>query len=120
MKNISRNKNVIKINNVRSKKGRKRVKLVKHVSVKKKSVIPLDTHVKQVEKITAAPKKVTNLRTELGDGCYMVTYYYRRGLYGELLAEDIDHATHFERVIYDRMNHMLGTTTGELGDKISW
>ena len=39
---------------------------------------------------------------------------------GELLAEDVDTATHFERAIYDPMNHMLGSTTGELTGRIRW
>lgn len=93
---------------------------VRHVNVKKAEVRPAEAHVKQVESVEAHPKKVTSIRTELNDGCYMVTYYYRRGAYGELLAEDIDSATHFERAVYDKMNHLLGTTTGELNDKIRW
>lgn len=96
------------------------MKRVKHVNVRKTEIRPVETHVKKVESVEAYPKKITNIRTDLNDGCYMVTYYYRRGPYGELLAEDIDHATHFERAVYDKMNHLLGTTTGELNDKIEW
>lgn len=96
------------------------MKQVRRVNVRKAEVRQADVHVKQVENIAAYPKKVTSIRTELNDGCYMVTYYYRRGPYGELLAEDIDSATHFERAVYDQMNHLLGTTTGELTDKIRW
>lgn len=96
------------------------MKRVKHVYARKVAMQPVDAHVKKVENVPAYPKKTTNIRTELCDGCYMVTYYYRRGPYGELLAEDIDSATHFERAVYDPMNHLLGTTTGELTDKIRW
>lgn len=96
------------------------MKRVKHVYARKVEMRPVEAHVKNVEKIEAYPKKTTSIRTELSDGCYMVTYYYRRGPYGELLAEDIDYATHFERAVYDKMNHLLGTTTGELTDKIRW
>lgn len=96
------------------------MKRVKHVSARKIEMKPVETHVKKVETVTAYPKKTTSIRTELTDGCYMVTYYYRRGEYGELLAEDVDHATHFERAVYDRMNHLLGSTSGELTNKIRW
>lgn len=96
------------------------MKRVKHVIARKIEKQPVETHVKKVETIEAHPKKTTSIRTELSDGCYMVTYYYKRGPYGELLAEDIDYATHFERAIYDKMNHLLGNTSGELTDKIRW
>lgn len=96
------------------------MKRVKHVNVRKAEVRPVEAHVKNVESVEAYPKKTVSIRTELNDGCYMMTYYYRRGEYGELLAEDIDSATHFERAVYDKMNHLLGTTTGELNDKIRW
>lgn len=96
------------------------MKRVKHINVTKTKIHPVESHVKKAERIEAYPKKTTVIRTELNDGCYMVTYYYKRGPYGELLAEDIDYATHFERAVYDRMNHLLGTTSGELNDKIRW
>ena len=50
----------------------------------------------------------------------MITYYFKRGPYGELVAEDIDSATHFERAVYDPMNHIIGSTSGRLTDKIRW
>jgi hypothetical protein len=50
----------------------------------------------------------------------MITYYFKRGPYGELIAEDIDSATHFERAVYDQMDHLLGSTSGRLTDKIRW
>lgn len=96
------------------------MKRVKHVPVRKIETKPVETRVKKVENIPAYPKKTTSIRTELSDGCYMVTYYYKRGPYGELIAEDIDYATHFERAVYDRMNHLLGSTSGRLTDKIRW
>lgn len=96
------------------------MKRVKHVTARRVARQPVETHIKQVETIEAHPKKMTSIRTELSDGCYMVTYYYRRCPYGELLAEDIDYATHYERAVYDKMNHLLGSTTGELSDKIRW
>ena len=96
------------------------MKKVKLVTARKVEMQPVETRVKKVEQIPAYPKKTTNIRTELCDGCYMITYYYRRGSYGEFLAEDIDSATHFERAVYDKMNHLLGSTSGRLSDKIRW
>ncbi len=95
-------------------------KTVKHIKVRKKTVRPVEAHIRQVENIPAYPKKITNTRTDLSDGCYMVTYYYRKGPYGELIAEDIDNATYFERAVYDQLGNLLGTTVGELNQKICW
>ena len=64
------------------------MKKVKHVTARKIEMQPVETRVKKVEKIPAHPKKTTSIRTELCDGCYMVTYYFKRGPYGELLAEE--------------------------------
>ncbi|MBQ1440742.1 MAG: hypothetical protein IIZ08_02335 [Clostridia bacterium] len=95
----------------------KRVKLVTARKVKMK---PIETRVKNVRNIRAYPKKTTSIRTELCDGSYMMTYYYRPGPYGELIPEDINSATNYERVVYDRMDHILGSTSGRLTDKIKW
>ncbi len=96
------------------------MKIVKHVKARKIGTKPVDTRVRKVENIKAYPKKVTSIRTELCDGCYMITYYFKRGPYGEMIAEDIDSATHFERAVYDQMDRILGSTSGELTDKIRW
>lgn len=98
----------------------KPMKIVKHVKARKIETKPMGTRIKKVENIKAYPKKVTSIRTELCDGCYMVTYYYKQGPYGELIAEDIDYATCFERVVYDPMDHIIGSTSGHLTDKIRW
>jgi hypothetical protein len=96
------------------------MKRVKHVPVRKVGTKPIDTRIKKAKKIPAYSKKITSIRTELSDGCYMVTYYFKRGPYGDFLAEDINSATHFERAVYDRMDRILGSTSGELTDKIRW
>lgn len=96
------------------------MKMVRHLNARRVQMHPIDAHVKKIKTVEAYQKKTTSIRTELSGGCYMVTYYYKRGPYGELLAEDVDHATHFERAVYDPMGHMLGSTTGELTDKIRW
>lgn len=96
------------------------MKKVRRVTARKVEMRPVEARVKKVEPIQAYPKKTTSIRTELSDGCYMITYYFRRGPYGEYLAEDIDSATHFERAVYDPMDHLLGSTSGELTEKIRW
>ncbi len=96
------------------------MKRVKYVKARKVGIQPVATRVRKVENIKAYPKKTTFIRTELSDGCYMMTYYFRRGPYGELSPEDINSATHFERAVYDRKDNLLGSTSGELTDKIRW
>ncbi|MBQ9902684.1 MAG: hypothetical protein IJM51_09935 [Clostridia bacterium] len=96
------------------------MKRVKHITARKVGMKQIDTRVKKVKNIPAYSKKITSIRTELSDGCYMITYYFKRGPYGELVAEDIDSATHFERAVYDPMNHIIGSTSGRLTDKIRW
>ena len=96
------------------------MKRVRHVTARKIETQPIEARVKKVENIPAYPKKTTSIRTELADGCYMVTYYYKRGPYGELIAEDINYATHFERAVYDHRDRLLGSTSGRLTDKIRW
>ena len=96
------------------------MKRVKHVTARKMELKPVEARVKKVETIKAYPKKTTSIRTELSDGCYMITYYFKRGPYGELIAADMDEATHFERAVYDQMDHLLGSTSGHLSDKIRW
>ncbi len=96
------------------------MKRVKHIAARKIGRRPVAARVKRTESIRARPKKHTSIRTELCDGCYMMTYYFRRGRYGEQIAEDIDYATEFERVVYDSRNRVIGSTSGELTDKIRW
>ena len=96
------------------------MKRVKLVTARKIGIKPVGTRVRRVETVKAYPQKTTSIRTELCDGCYMITYYYKRGPYGELIAEDINKATHYERAVYDRMDHLLGSTSGRLTDKIRW
>ena len=65
-------------------------------------------------------KKVTHVRSELGEGQYIVTYYFRKGPYGELIAEDYKSATHFERAVYDENDNFIGSTIGTINDKVRW
>ena len=96
------------------------MKRVKHVTARKVELKPVDSRIRKTKQISAYPKKMTSIRTELCDGCYMMTYYFKRGSYGEYIAEDINKATCFERVVYDSMDNILGSTSGQLTDKIRW
>ncbi len=87
-------------------------------------------HVARVRKTEPAPiknseaggylQKITHVRSELGDGQYIVTYYFRKGPYGEYVAEDYRSATHFERAVYDENNTFIGSTIGTINDKVRW
>ena len=83
---------------------------VKRVPVEKKPVVRLE----------AEKKKVTYSRRELGDGCFLMNYYFRKGAMGEFLAEDIELATHCERAVYDRYGNLLGTSITTLGGEVFW
>ena len=73
-----------------------------------------------VAKIEAKPRKVTFTRTDLPGGDFMMNYYFRRDEHGELVPEDINHATHFERVVYDRNGNTIGSMNGLMSDIIKW
>ncbi len=76
--------------------------------------------VKPVVQVEAHTQKITHVRSELGDGQYIVTYYFRKGPYGEYVAEDYREATHFERAVYDEQNNFIGSTIGTINDKVRW
>ncbi len=87
-------------------------------------------HVAGIKRVESAPKntvqvpvhtqKITHIRSELGEGQYIVTYYFRKGPYGEYVAEDYRSATHFERAVYDENNNFIGSTIGTINDKVRW
>lgn len=72
--------------------------------------VPVDVHV----------SKITNSRLDLGDGTYMMTYYFKKGPFGEYIAEDYRTATHYERAVYDEYNNILGSTIGEITPAIRY
>ena len=72
--------------------------------------VPVEAHV----------VKQTSSRAELGDGMYMMTYYFKKGPYGEYIAEDYRDATHFERAVYDADNNFIGSTIGEITRTVKW
>lgn len=73
-----------------------------------------------VAKVEAKARKTTFTRTDLPCGDFMMNYYFRRDERGQLVPEDINHATHFERVVYDRYGNTIGSMTGRLSDVIKW
>lgn len=84
--------------------------IVRRVTATKKPVVHID----------ASKKKVTFSRRDLGDGCFLMNYYFRKGPMGEFIAEDIESATHYERAVYDRYGNLLGSSIARLGGDIFW
>lgn len=82
--------------------------------------IPIPAHVRPAAQLPVTVRPTTFTRTNLPDGDFMMNYYYRRDKNGDLVPEDIERATHFERVVYDRSGTVLGSTTGELNDTVRW
>ena len=73
-----------------------------------------------VAKVEAKARKITFTRTDLPGGDFMMNYYYRRDENGTLVPEDINSATHFERVVYDRNGNTIGSMNGLMSDVIRW
>ena len=82
--------------------------------------IPVPAHVRPAVQLPVTVHKTTYTRKNLPDGDFMMNYYYRRNKNGDLVPEDIESATHFERVVYDRNGGVIGSTTGELNDTVRW
>lgn len=71
-------------------------------------------------KVEAKARKLTFTRTDLPDGDFMMNYYFRRDEKGRLIPEDINSATHFERVVFDRYGNTIGSMNGRMSDVIKW
>ena len=80
----------------------------------------LPVRVKPKVQIPVTAKKTTFTRKNLPDGDFMMNYYYIRDKEGNLIPADIEEATHFERVVYDRDGNVIGSTIGELTDSVRW
>ncbi|MBE6754775.1 MAG: hypothetical protein E7559_10590 [Ruminococcaceae bacterium] len=84
-------------------------------------VVHLPVKVKPVVKARViSTSKTTFTRRDLPDGDFLMNYYFVRDENGALQPEDIDSATHFERVVYDRYGNIIGSTVGELNSRIRW
>ena len=89
------------------------------VRVRTTHIVNLPVRVRQVVDVPAQVKKNVFKRTNLSDGSFMITYYYRKGLMGELLAEDVSRATHCEHAVYDAGGHLLGSTIARIGGEVA-
>ncbi len=83
-------------------------------------VVQVPTHVKPAVQLPVVAKKTIFTRKDLPDGDFMINYYYVRDKKGELIPEDIEKATHYERVVYDRDGNVIGSTIGELTETMRW
>ncbi|MDR1002016.1 MAG: hypothetical protein LBL82_01920 [Oscillospiraceae bacterium] len=88
-------------------------KISKTAPVRTVRVKKIDASVKPVVKLQAEVKKTVFVRQNMSDGYYSVTYYYTKGPYGELIAEDLNLADFYERVIYDSAGNPLGSSIGK-------
>lgn len=94
---------------------------IKRVSVGKNiRIMQLPARVKPKTQIPVTVKKTTFTRKNLPDGDFMMNYYFVRDKKGNLIPADIEEATHYERVVFDRDGNVIGSTIGELTDSVRW
>ena len=79
----------------------------KQADAREVRIVKLPVRVKPVVRVEATARKRTFSRTDLPEGDFMMNYYYRMDDRGELIPEDVDFATHFERVVYDRHGNTI-------------
>jgi len=84
------------------------------------TVLRIPAHVRPSVSLPVTVQKTTYTRKNLPDGDFMMNYYYCLDEKGNFVPEDIESATHFERVVYDRDGNVIGSTTGELNDSVKW
>ncbi|MBE6760320.1 MAG: hypothetical protein E7554_09595 [Ruminococcaceae bacterium] len=83
-------------------------------------VVRVNARVKPTVNVRVQPVKRTFSRCDLPEGDFLMTYYYVVDASGNYVPEDIDRATHYERVIFDRDGNTIGSTMGRLSDEIRW
>ncbi|MBQ4312808.1 MAG: hypothetical protein IJC18_01235 [Clostridia bacterium] len=96
------------------------MKKVRHIKARVARNRRLTAHVKPVVQLKVNARKTLFTRTNLPDGDFLMNYYFRENEAGDLVPEDIELATHFERVVYDRYGNVIGSTIGRLGGNIHW
>ena len=89
------------------------------VRVKTTQVVNVPDHTRQVVDVASQVKKTVFRRTSLSDGGFLMSYYFRKGDMGELLAEDISRATHCEHAVYDACGNLLGSSIVRIGGKVA-
>ncbi len=88
--------------------------------VRSTRVIKVQAKAKPVTEVRVQPKKRTFSRCDLPEGDFLMTYYFILDAQGNFVPEDIDRATHYERVVFDRDGNTIGSTMGRLDDKVRW
>ena len=88
--------------------------------VKSTKVIKVNAKVRPVVEVKVQQKKRTFSRCDLPGGDFLMNYYYVLDAQGNFVPEDIDRATHYERVVFDRDGNTIGSTMGRLDDKTRW
>ena len=83
-------------------------------------VIKVNARVRPTVTVKAQPVKRTFSRCDLPEGDFLMNYYYVLDANGNFVPEDIDLATHYERVVFDRDGNTIGSTMGKLGDGVRW
>jgi len=71
---------------------------------------PKRVSVKVKRKIGVSPVARPVSRRELGDGGFVLSYYYRLNDSGEFVPADIEQATHCERAVYDNAGQLVGSS----------
>ena len=83
-------------------------------------VVKVNARVRPTVKVRAEAVKRTFSRCDLPEGDFLMTYYYVVDAAGNFVPEDIERATHYERVIFDRDGNTLGSTMGRMSEEIRW
>lgn len=83
-------------------------------------VVKVNARVRPTVQVKASPVKRTFSRCDLPEGDFLMNYYYIVDSTGNYVPEDIERATHYERVIYDRDGNIIGSTMGRMGDGVRW
>ena len=88
--------------------------------VRSTRIIKVNARVKPTVSVKAQPVKRTFSRCDLPDGDFLMNYYYVVDVAGNYVPEDIERATHYERVVFDRDGNVIGSTMGKMGGDVRW
>lgn len=94
----------------------KRIEAETHIT----RIVRVPARVRPVAAVKAVPVKRTFSRCDLPGGDFLMNYYYVLNAKGDFVPEDIERATHCERIVFDRDGNPIGSTMTRLGDKVRW